>query len=211
MPSADWLTGYDDRRLLQPDLRRQDQRMQRYVLALLVLSIKPDLVGTFPTVAQRFSTGDGDASARSAWTQRLSLHMADLHAAQLTDSMLWLLHRLRPDSSNPAAELVPNETYASFVSAERATSYPHSAYDDHIRTVCHSDKTKLLDEVFDIMAAMVARADENGVTAQRASLLLGWWLLAMQETELQTGWSDLYDEWLHGGKRTQHLFLAWIR
>jgi hypothetical protein len=40
-------------------------------------------------------------------------------------------------------------------------------------------------------------------------LFLGWWL---QGARKSVGtWDELYNEWREAGRRTEHLFYAWVR
>lgn len=171
----------------------------------------PSSAKVLPTVARRFASDASPASLGSAYRESFTLHVTSLSDLQICACLRWFAHRLRPNAANPAEPLIAAETYASFVREERSAGYPPDAYDTRLRMMCHSGKLDMLDEVFDTLAAIVTRAEENGMTVRATCLLLGWWLLALEEAEVHDGWAQLHAAWQEAGKRAEHLFLCWIR
>ncbi|KAL7424012.1 hypothetical protein Q5752_001597 [Cryptotrichosporon argae] len=175
--------------IMLPRRLEADDRAQRYLEALLVLS--PDLGPQTP----EFPSLDGDCQARLAAAVR------DASVIDLADVLRWTLRHL--DTA-----LVGKAEYVQFVQAEHAASYPPDAYADLVASHVSADAAALLDSVFDLVAALSVNAAANMMSAGRLCHLLGWWVV---EKSGAIKALQVYDEWAAAGQALEHLFYAWIR
>ena len=213
------LAGLDDAGIMLPMRMDGDRTTQRFLLALFTLSQRPNLAQSLPSVVSHFPPSKTQAGPE-LWHERLKLVMRETNSStDFTEILKTLLHRTKPPSFRTTAGgeqiktvQLEQDLYQKFVTAELGAGYPMDAYSKSLAPMLSADLYNLLDEVFEVWAAIVARGDVNRMGEGRLPLLLGWWLWDRQEASGSSGsWKELYSLWQKLGRRTEHLFYAWIR
>ncbi|EPQ55709.1 hypothetical protein GLOTRDRAFT_105675 [Gloeophyllum trabeum ATCC 11539] len=101
--------------------------------------------------------------------------------------------------------------YTKFYGAEKAESYPRSAYSDKLVPLLPSSHAALLSVTLDIVSSLAAHGEANGISGSKLTKLLGLWLLTARRAENSDDWKQFYARWEWAGRVLEHLFLAKIR
>jgi hypothetical protein len=203
------LTGVESPCILLPCRPDADVESQLYLLALFALAIRPSSITSFPSVIAHFPSSSPSPDSPDRWRDRFLFALKDLRSVpDLCECLKWALRHLVIDPIS-SAPLVDAAVYTSFVQTEHASSYPKDGYHTIFLPRLPPPTAQLLEEVFEVCAAIATHADTNGMPAGRVCLFLGWWL---QGARKSVGtWDELYNEWREAGRRTEHLFYAWVR
>lgn len=203
-----------------------DAESQDLLIALILLSARPDLSAKFKTLVDHYGTTPGATSSTkdssTTWTQHLdSLCQDQTDAYVLCEALKYLLRHLNQSSSNSmlensthftSASILDSATYITFLRAERDTNFPVDAYHFLLSSRLPVQTGRILEEVFDLWSTVASKSDSNGMSGGKISRLLGWWIFEKVIPERhQQDWTELYDQWAVNGRRTEHLFYAWIR
>ncbi|KAF8591780.1 hypothetical protein K439DRAFT_1626783 [Ramaria rubella] len=100
--------------------------------------------------------------------------------------------------------------YKSFVESERSGSYPPKAFDDSLVPLLPTSHTQLLRAVLDLVSSLAAHSEENGISGNKLSKVLGWWVVSSRSIE-GASWREFYLQWEAAARQFEHLFLAYIR
>lgn len=179
----------------------------RTLLVLLVLSIRPSLLASLPSIKSHYSSEAADSA--DTWKSRLLDAVGTTSPLERCEAVKWALRRMIIAKSNTTTALVDVGAYIAFVKAERSSGYSEDSYGKLFLSRTTHSAGQALQEIFDVWAALAALSGANSTLGGKICLLLGWWILGRSERSSE--WSDVYEEWLKAGKRVQHLFLAWIR
>ena len=202
-----------------------DTRVQHHLLSLFLLSVHPDCATEFPSITGHYTGSETNAESvpKDKWIERLQSLIKDTACpGDFADVLKFITRRLTSTPPSTTAGTTTNITsrppldvsvYTQFVQAEREASFPLNAYDTLFVSRLHSTISAYLEEIFDVWAAIASRADINTMTGGRISQLLGYWVWGSQHSTKQgeLTWKELYDAWSASGRRTEHLFYAWIR
>ena len=190
-----------------------DVRIQHYLLALFLLSIRPTLSSSLPSFTAQYAASSSTDVGKS-WENRLFAALKDAESpADLAEVLKWTMRRpsLSSTPGDHSSSLFGSTQYTRFVKAEQAASYPQGAYHDLFSPQLSPGAGAYLAEVFEVCAAIATHADVNTMSSGRLCLLLGWWLLSTGDRGVGLTWAELYDQWQGAAKRMEHLFYAWIR
>ncbi|KAK4686099.1 hypothetical protein P7C73_g4040, partial [Tremellales sp. Uapishka_1] len=207
--------------IMLPRRLQTDVVQQQYLLVLYILSIRPVLSSSFPTVLAY-------ASEKSrSWRDKLIAAVKETkNPSDLAEVLKWTIRRLviRPTTTTTKSQISffhvvagispESSWYTSFVQAEHASSYPLDTYGKLLVPTLSKEVANYLDQVFEVWAGIATYSDTNTMSGGRLSYLLGWWLLGMGTREKKnenSQWKALYEEWKVAGQRVEHMFYAWIR
>lgn len=121
----------------------------------------------------------------------------------------WGLRHLQLDGnsfgSTPSADW-----YRSFVDSERSGSYPFKAFDDFLVPLLPELHARLLCAILELVSSLAAHSEENGISGNKLSKVLGWWIVSSRNVQ-GLGWHEFYAQWDAAARQFEHLFLAYIR
>jgi hypothetical protein len=210
-------TGLDTPGIMLPGKAAVDQDNQHLLLALFSLTMSPGLASRFPSITSYYeSISSNSDSPESNWSARLESCISDtLQPADLAECLKYILRRLNPPASSSGSSTdtpLKPELYKAFTKAERDADHPLDAYDKLFIPRVPEGMRALLDEVFDLCAAVAAHSDNNGLSGSKLVGLIAWWIWGCARAGCPIlSWDELYGEWSNAWKRVEHLFLAWIR
>ena len=197
-----------------PDKPPVDRDNQYLLLALFILSTTASSETSFPSLVSHWPTSLHND--RTTWSTRLADAIGDTTSpSDFVGCLLFLLSRLQVTAQQETPErciLLDTGAYNTFLTSEREANYPITAYDSLFASGMRAHTRTFLEQVFEVMAAVAAHSDANGLSGGSMSRLLGWWLWypTTPGASLKR-WEELYNIWLGAGRRTEHLFYAWIR
>lgn len=93
--------------------------------------------------------------------------------------------------------------------AEHAATYPLGAYTGLYLPRLGAVIGGCLNSIFEVIAIIASKSEDNMMSGGKVCLLLGWWLCGNRK--LEGDWQKVYNEWQIAGQRVEHLFYAWIR
>lgn len=102
------------------------------------------------------------------------------------------------------------EWYRTFVESERSGSYPPKAFEDILVPLLPASHTQLLRTILDLVSSLAAHSEENGISGNKLSKVLGWWIVSSRDVQ-GVGWLEFYAQWEAAAREFEHLFLAYIR
>ena len=189
-----------------------DKDAQQLLLALFALKVNPALASSFPSLTSHYisSSSPGSTNTAEAWSDRLTASLADRsHPADVAECLKYVSRRCTVTSTDTNPEILEEGIYNSFLRAEQRAGFPLDSYDKLFVPRIPPNIKAYLDNVFRIWAAIAAHANANDLTGGKLSRLLGWWILGQRAKA--TEYLGLYEGWVNAGRRTEHLFFAWIR
>lgn len=191
-----------------------DKDDQQLLLALFALQVNPALASSFPSLTSHYisssSSSPGSTNTAEAWSDRLTASLADSALpADVAECLKYVSRRCTVTAIDTNFEVLEEGIYHSFLRAEQLAGFPLDSYDKLFVPRIPPNIKAYLDDVFRIWAAIAAHANANELTGGKLSRLLGWWILGQRAKA--TGYLGLYEGWLGAGRRTEHLFFAWIR
>ncbi|EEP82753.1 conserved hypothetical protein [Uncinocarpus reesii 1704] len=107
------------------------------------------------------------------------------------------------------------EAYELFKVGEQVNNRPDSqlardAFSTFIPISVDSDaRTKIIFDFFELMAAIAAHGNKNGLGGRKLSRYAGWW--AFEHTDTGNGFEASYKTWAEAADATSHLFFAYLR
>jgi hypothetical protein len=179
----------------------------RALLALLVLSVNPSKLPSFPSLASHFPSAG--STLPETWQNRFTDRLHTCTPLEQAEAAKFTLRRLDSGTVGPIIDIA----YRQFARAERNAGYPADAYKSYAGALTHAE----LKGVFEVWADLTARAPVECMLGGKVALLWAWWLMYVspsrrdQQGEGKIEWDGLYEQWETAGKRMQHLFYAWIR
>ncbi|RPD76906.1 hypothetical protein L226DRAFT_504826 [Lentinus tigrinus ALCF2SS1-7] len=123
----------------------------------------------------------------------------------------WALRHLRLEGESFGRTTDQWKWYQTFVEAERASSYPPSAFTDSLVPQLPPSHQQLLVATLEIVSSLASRSEHNGISGSKLSKFFGLWLLTTRRAEDGADWSSFYSRWERAGRVLEHLFLAYIR
>jgi hypothetical protein len=191
------------------DTSKRDDRY--HTLALYALAVYPHLVESLPNFVSRFADTVG-SSTPPTWQDRLESTIKGItDPEEIAEIIRFILRRTNlPSSSHTRPALLKGATYEEFVSAENTAGYPMDAYASLFLPRIQSNIAELMNEIFEVWAAIATRGSENQMGGGKICLLMGWWICGNRPGDIEE-WKELYEEWQIAGRRMEHLFYVWIR
>ncbi|KIJ54095.1 hypothetical protein M422DRAFT_153811, partial [Sphaerobolus stellatus SS14] len=104
-----------------------------------------------------------------------------------------------------------DDWYKSFSESERASSFPPKAFDDILIPLIPDVHTRLVRAILDLVSSLAAHSEQNGISGNKLSKVLGWWILSTRNINERTEWPVFYKEWEVAAREFEHLFLAYVR
>lgn len=101
--------------------------------------------------------------------------------------------------------------YNNFFEAERASEYSPNAFSIQLPPQLPAAHLELLIATLEVLSALAAHAEKNGISGSKLSKFFGLWLLTSQRAEEKDNWSTFYARWERSGRILEHLFLSRIR
>jgi hypothetical protein len=172
------------------------------LLALFLLHHQPSIAPSFPSI----SAYAASHSPKPLYSNLLRNALNDRpHPHELCEILKFSLQHLTP-SQTP---LIDQEEYIKFVQAEHAATYPFDAYTNLYLPRLGAGIGECLNSIFEVIADIATKSEDNMMSGGKVCLLLGWWLCGHRKVE--GDWQKVYKEWQVAGQRVEHLFYAWIR
>ena len=198
-------SGLDTPGILLPRTQECDKGNQHLLLALFALSVDDSLSVALNSLAAQYPRPESNSKTTTIiWADRLASAVKDTtDPFDLAECLKFMIRRIKPSTS-----IVDRETYRSFSEIERDMRYPMKAFDDLLAPRLPSGTITLLEQLFDLCAALAAHSEANGLVGGKAARLFG---AHMWGSQALTEWSGLYVHWRDAGRRMEHLFYAWIR
>ena len=182
------------------------------------------LAVSFPSLTSHYSSpipkADSSTEDPSKWSDRLLQSLKEgSRVTDISEVLKSLLRHLSPspvlpkslEPSTPVKHFLNDETYISFLRAERQAGYPVDAYEQIFSPGLRLGIVAYLEEIFEIWAAVVAMGDSNMMGGGRLPLFLGWWVWGLGVKGKIGTWQELYDGWREAGRKVEHIFYSWIR
>ena len=175
--------------------------IQRKLISLYILSLASNSPSTLPA-----SPTSPSALFNTELEYTRSPH--DLAAV-----LRWALRhvQLEGDFFGIGSSSEPWKWYKNFSEAERAASYPSSAFSQFLTPQIPPAHLQLLLATLEIVSSLAAHSDYSGISGSKVSKLLGLWLLTARRAEENDDWPAFYARWERAGRILEHLFLAQIR
>lgn len=123
----------------------------------------------------------------------------------------WALRHLRLEGDSFGRTTEQWKWYQTFVEAERASSYPPTAFTDTLVPQLPPSHHQLLVATLEIVSSLASHSEHNGISGSKLSKFFGLWLLTTKRGEDGEDWSTFYSRWERAGRVLEHLFLAHIR
>ncbi|KAJ5111338.1 hypothetical protein N7532_001873 [Penicillium argentinense] len=102
------------------------------------------------------------------------------------------------------------EAYELFKVGEQDSDLARDAFSTFIPISVDSDaRTKIINDFFDLLAAIAAHGKSNGLGGRKLSRYAGWW--AFEHTDTGGGFEASYKNWAAAADATSHLFFAYLR
>ena len=160
------------------------------------------------TLSGSSSNGVGTSSTSSRVTFESELrYTSDPH--DVAAVLRWGLRHLQLDG-NSFGSSTSTDWYRSFADSERSESYPLKAFDDILVPLLPVSHTQLLRATLDLVSSLAAHSEENGISGNKLSKVLGWWILSSRNVQA-LGWREFYTQWEAAARQFEHIFLAYIR
>jgi Meiotically up-regulated protein Msb1/Mug8 domain len=121
----------------------------------------------------------------------------------------WGLRHLQLDGNSFSSSSTV-DWYQSFVDSERSGSYPSKAFDTILVPLLPASHSQLLRAILDLVSSLAAHSEENGISGNKLSKVLGWWIISSRNVQ-GLGWREFYAQWEAAARQFEHLFLAYIR
>lgn len=123
----------------------------------------------------------------------------------------WAIRHLRLEGESFGRTTEPWKWYQTFVEAERAASFPPTAFTDCLVPQLPPSHHQLLVATLEIVSSLASHSERNGISGSKLSKFLGLWLLTNKRAEDGEEWPSFYSRWERAGRILEHLFLAHIR
>jgi hypothetical protein len=121
----------------------------------------------------------------------------------------WGLRHLRLENDSFGSSTT-TDWYQSFVNSERSSSYPAKAFNEILLPLLPPAHSQLLRDVLDLVSSLAAHSEQNGISGNKLSKVLGWWIISDRNIE-GSQWQAFYKEWEAAARQFEHLFLSYIR
>ncbi|KIM26582.1 hypothetical protein M408DRAFT_58686, partial [Serendipita vermifera MAFF 305830] len=92
----------------------------------------------------------------------------------------------------------------------KTANYPPDAYTTILAPLLPAPHLELLNSVFHTASSVAAFGETNGVSGDKLTRLIGWWLLSERPTP-PSGLVGFLQEWDTAARILEHLFLAYVR
>lgn len=122
----------------------------------------------------------------------------------------WGLRHLQLEN-NAFALTTIEDWYQTFVTSERSEGYPSQAFDRILPPLLPATHVHLIRSVLDLLTSLAAHSEENGISGNKLSKALGWWLISPRNVVKEPQWPSFYSDWEAAARQFEHLFLAYIR
>ncbi|KAH9837891.1 uncharacterized protein C8Q71DRAFT_567206 [Rhodofomes roseus] len=194
--------GLETLGVMHPHWYSASPDVQRRLISLFILSLASKSPSTLPP-----SPNSPSALFNTELEYTRSPH--DLAAV-----LRWALRHLRLEGDffglgSSSAE--PWQWYKTFSEAERAASYPSSAFSRFLTPQLPPAHLRLLEATLEIVSSLASHSDRSGVSGSKLSKLFGLWLLTTRRAEDGDDWSTFYARWERAGRILEHLLLAQTR
>ncbi|KAF8519331.1 hypothetical protein BU17DRAFT_6059, partial [Hysterangium stoloniferum] len=150
---------------------------------------------------------DGNAGSSTATFESELRYTRDPH--DVAAVLRWGLRHLRLDGDSFGSSSTA-DWYQSFVDSERSSSYPVKAFDDILLPLLPPAHSQLLRNVLDLVSSLAAHSEQNGISGNKLSKVLGWWIISSRNVQ-GSEWQPFYKQWEAAARQFEHLFLAYIR
>ena len=158
------------------------------------------------STSQSNSPASGSASPSTTFESELR-YTRDPH--DVAAVLRWGLRHLQLDGNSFGVS--PSvDWYRSFIDSERSASYPSKAFDNILVPLLPMSHSKLLRAILDLVSSLAAHSEENGISGNKLSKVLGWWVISSRNVQ-GLGWREFYTQWEASARQFEHLFLAYIR
>lgn len=121
----------------------------------------------------------------------------------------WGLRHLQLENDTFASATV-QDWYQTFVNSERAEGYPPQAFDQILSPLLPNIHVQLTRAVLDLIASLAAHSEANGISGNKLSKVLGWWIISSRAVK-EPEWPSFYADWEGAARQFEHLFLAYLR
>ncbi|KAJ5233527.1 uncharacterized protein N7469_005293 [Penicillium citrinum] len=102
------------------------------------------------------------------------------------------------------------DVYELFKVGEQDSDNALDAFSTFIPLSVDSDaRTSIINDFFDLLAAIAAHGKSNGLGGRKLSRYAGWW--AFEHTDTGGGFEASYKNWAAAADATSHLFFAYLR
>lgn len=194
------LTGLESLGVMHPHWYSASPDVQRKLISLFILSLAPKspITTLSPT----------PTSPLTVFTTELEYTRSPHDIAAV---LRWALRHLRLEGDSFGGSSGQWQWYSAFLEAERASSYPPSAFSEILVPQLPPAHLQLLVATLEIISSLAAHSERNGISGSKLSKLFGLWLLAETRTQDNDNWSTFYARWERAGQILEHLFLAQIR
>lgn len=174
--------------------------VQRKLISLFILSLAPK--------SPISTLSPSPASAVTNFSSELQYTRSPHDMAAV---LRWAIRHVRLEGESFGRTSGQWNWYQAFAEAERASSYPPSAFTDALVPQLPPSHHQLLVATLEIVSSLASHSEHNGISGSKLSKVLGLWLLTNQRTEGDEDWTSFYARWERAGRILEHLFLAHIR
>ncbi|CAI7671190.1 unnamed protein product [Penicillium manginii] len=106
--------------------------------------------------------------------------------------------------------IVTWDAYELFKVGEQDSDHALDAFSTFIPLSVDSDaRTSIINDFFDLLAAIAAHGKSNGLGGRKLSRYAGWW--AFEHSDTGGGFEASYKNWAAAADATSHLFFAYLR
>ncbi|KAI8992833.1 hypothetical protein BD414DRAFT_458132 [Trametes punicea] len=192
--------GLETLGVMHPFWYSASPEVQRKLISLFILSLAPK--------SPISTLSPSPTSALSTFGSELEYTRSPHDIAAV---LRWALRHVRLEGDSFGRTEGQWQWYQTFSEAERASSYPMSAFSDSLVPQVPPSHLQLLVATLDIVSSLAAHSEHNGISGSKLSKFFGLWLLTTKRSERDDDWSSFYARWERAGRILEHLFLAHIR
>jgi len=125
----------------------------------------------------------------------------------------WGLRHLQLANNSFGSSSTKDDWYRAFSTTESSQSFPRNAFDTILVPLLPPEHAELVKAVLDLVSSLAAHSEANGISGNKLSKVLGWWLVGGRDgkTKSVKEWIEFYKDWEATAREFEHLFLAYVR